>query len=972
MSISDTNRFDPFEPHLILQRFVKALHDFTLARSANDYLDAKNRVTGDRGNADFIRLHELRKPFVRACLDFGIPLTEVDAKYKAVNDAAQKLRTEYFQKLLSGWPFHVADADEQQQRLIRTARERLGGMPSPYGEDWASTIGHLNQPILDGALSEVISAGNELDGLAALIQRTDTATAARSDMPSVTPKLAEILARASQVGGKTEGLFANMAAVKYQDEQICQAAEACFDAFKKIYPAREGSPDTFDPFPYLEAIENGITQFCARLCEFGRADLFDEMKPLETQPQYDVPGLNKDETKTALDLAHLIFKAALSGQPIQEYLRKGWEGRDWKSRPELVLRSALHYIGIFVAILSGRNRLERRPRSINETLALAEHIRDAYQRMDSWSAIRLFRTGFDLDTLDRALEELHVELPRPIKWRDTSREAIAKLERIVEQIREANVSDATAANPALGSEHRFVLESLFSEAESRRHKDEEVHRMREEQIRQQEEQSALRERLAQAFNHAYAFPNEMRAQGIKKNPEGFRLWAERFASLGARLKECDEAIPRLQFRERLGIISRKDDVPLDAKCLIALLLLSMDSKPDALASAMEKASADPLLEGFPLWLPYTLDHLWHPYSRGFQPVQIALPPVNDPEAADCVDRAFTCMSSVEVLPAESAERTSNKSDSLPLALHDSKHCPGCHSSTPDIAFQGSKYRCRTCGAYELNTGRLIIDAMGPDGTPSKNIKVHAARWHFVSDQSELAKPTAGRHLAKESAPADEHVEVSLVGATSDSSAAVILGSRYDRLVVRLIDRLNGDEDILPLTTMADLDRDEERVLIAVCEATPMTPERWDKLDKVSREPWLEKTLDRLASARVSEQQPAPAVAPAPIRIQPKRSTERGEARSKIIAALTAHHQYDNGSCLNTEPIENNQLARNAKVSKSRVSEFFKEKFEGHAKYKVICQDVTSLVAALKLLNDEFPPHLLFGRNPPGEGVPDDE
>src|SRR5262249_53576244 len=55
--------------------------------------------------------------------------------------------------------------------------------------------------------------------------------------------------------------------------------------------------------------------------------------------------------------------------------------------------------------------------------------------------------------------------------------------------------------------------------------------------------------------------------------------------------------------------------------------------------------------------------------------------------------------------------------------------------------------------------------------------------------------------------------------------------------------------------------------------------------------------------------------PAPTAKKPKRSTEWGAARAKIIAALTKHHQYADGGCLNLEPIGNNELARKAGVSK---------------------------------------------------------
>jgi hypothetical protein len=67
-----------------------------------------------------------------------------------------------------------------------------------------------------------------------------------------------------------------------------------------------------------------------------------------------------------------------------------------------------------------------------------------------------------------------------------------------------------------------------------------------------------------------------------------------------------------------------------------------------------------------------------------------------------------------------------------------------------------------------------------------------------------------------------------------------MSSDYDRLAARLISLLDGD--MLPLPTMWDLERNEQRIAIAVRDATGMTPEHWAMLDKPSREPWLEKIL----------------------------------------------------------------------------------------------------------------------------------
>src|SRR5262245_10829995 len=82
------------------------------------------------------------------------------------------------------------------------------------------------------------------------------------------------------------------------------------------------------------------------------------------------------------------------------------------------------------------------------------------------------------------------------------------------------------------------------------------------------------------------------------------------------------------------------------------------------------------------------------------------------------------------------------------------------------------------------------------------------------------------------------------------------------------------------------------------------------------------------TAEILEQAPIP-----PSQVSQKRSTERGEGRRKLIAALTNHHQYAKGSCLNQEPVGNNELARLADVEESTASDFFKREFNGHAEYK---------------------------------------
>lgn len=126
------------------------------------------------------------------------------------------------------------------------------------------------------------------------------------------------------------------------------------------------------------------------------------------------------------------------------------------------------------------------------------------------------------------------------------------------------------------------------------------------------------------------------------------------------------------------------------------------------------------------------------------------------------------------------------------------------------------------------------------------------------------------------------------------------------------------------------------------------------------------------NAEAGQGEPAAAAGDTSTPTKAKRSTERGEGRAKLIAALTKHHKYADGGCLNLEPIGNNELARLAGVSESTASAFFNKQFDGHTKYRAICGDATRLVAAIKLLNQEFAPHHLFGSKPPDEGERDDD
>ena len=115
----------------------------------------------------------------------------------------------------------------------------------------------------------------------------------------------------------------------------------------------------------------------------------------------------------------------------------------------------------------------------------------------------------------------------------------------------------------------------------------------------------------------------------------------------------------------------------------------------------------------------------------------------------------------------------------------------------------------------------------------------------------------------------------------------------------------------------------------------------------------------VCALRVDKKNEAPALK------KSKRSTVKGEAEIKLIAAFTKHHKYNDGSLLNQEPIGVNELGRRAEVAASSASDFFKKKFGGHDKYQQYCRN-SKIGTSLKAMNEGFSPDDLFGSKPPGE------
>jgi nucleoside phosphorylase len=78
-------------------------------------------------------------------------------------------------------------------------------------------------------------------------------------------------------------------------------------------------------------------------------------------------------------------------------------------------------------------------------------------------------------------------------------------------------------------------------------------------------------------------------------------------------------------------------------------------------------------------------------------------------------------------------------------------------------------------------------------------------------------------------------------------------SRTGRLEIQLIAQLDGSSDILKLPALDDLERDEERIAIAVRQATGLSRDEWHRLrGKPAAEPYLEMAIAALEGARKAD------------------------------------------------------------------------------------------------------------------------
>ena len=78
----------------------------------------------------------------------------------------------------------------------------------------------------------------------------------------------------------------------------------------------------------------------------------------------------------------------------------------------------------------------------------------------------------------------------------------------------------------------------------------------------------------------------------------------------------------------------------------------------------------------------------------------------------------------------------------------------------------------------------------------------------------------------------------------------------------------------------------------------------------------------------------------------------------VASTQIAHMWWAACKNLAISPIGNNVMASGLKINQGTTSAFFKKKFGGHAAYKRLCGDITKLLAAIRLLNNEITPAIL--------------
>jgi hypothetical protein len=120
--------------------------------------------------------------------------------------------------------------------------------------------------------------------------------------------------------------------------------------------------------------------------------------------------------------------------------------------------------------------------------------------------------------------------------------------------------------------------------------------------------------------------------------------AQFLEDLGTIARECDTAIERLRFVERIRAVAQWP-APAAMKFAWAVVLLAAEGDADLLASALEKANLDGELRRFILWMNFILDSLWHPFPADDGIIRVSTPP--DGTSREEYEQAERALAAVE-------------------------------------------------------------------------------------------------------------------------------------------------------------------------------------------------------------------------------------------------------------------------------------------------------------------------------------
>lgn len=189
---------------------------------------------------------------------------------------------------------------------------------------------------------------------------------------------------------------------------------------------------------------------------------------------------------------------------------------------------------------------------------------------------------------------------------------------------------------------------------------------------------------------------------------------------------------------------------------------------------------------------------------------------------------------------------------------------------------------------------------------------------------------------------------------------------YDNLFVTILAKTNPGA----LPHLFDREENEQRVRKVVCATTGLRPQDWATLSPPERVPWMEDAAAKLPDnepkdsseeqAEPTKEETAKPVTTAvqkPTRRRPgPRANAEKDSATIVVAALTKHHGYENGSVGHYTPATNPGLAEKYGLANNALTRFLSDK-GGVSGYKQACTS-EKIGVLLKVWNREVSTHVI--------------